>query len=175
MPEKDIAALLAEQKKTKPAFEDAAGDFLDGDALENALDFVAFLRANGMNPRWSSTNQWRVTGKKSKEVCNIHLGGAKGAWMAYLQPGDWVIGGLDTLGQGYLDAVATTDELRAFIHASVKPCNRCCSCGPRRGRTYAGQPVDECCGLRIINPGARRLEYAKAIVLANRQYIYDHA
>lgn len=175
MPEKTIAGLLEEQKKTKPQIEEIIGGFLDGDELKNAMDFVAFLRANNMNPRWSSTNSWRVTGKRSKEICNIQLGGAKGAWMSYLKTGDWVIGGLESVGREYLDAFIPFDEIRAFIWASIKPCTRCCSCGPRLNRVYAGKEVDECCGIRMVNPDAKRLEYVKKIVEANRRSVIENA
>lgn len=158
------------QKNTKPDIEDVIGDFLEGDALQSAMDFVAFLRANNMKPRWSSANNWRVTGKKSKPICSICLGGAKGAWMRYLNPGDWSILSLEGMGRQYLDVFAACDEMKAFVWAGVKPCTRCCSCGPR-SRTYIGKDFDECCGLNIKNPNGRELELAKKIVIANRQYI----
>lgn len=175
MPEMAANALPDAQKKTKPMIEEILGSFLEGDALQSAMDFVAFLRASNMNPRWSSTNSWRVTGKRSKEICNIQLGGAKGAWMAYLKAGDWVIGGLESMGREYLDAFIASDAIKGFIWASVKPCTRCCSCGPRRGRAYAGKAIGECCGLRIVNPDTTSLEYAKKIVEANRRHISENA
>ena len=162
--------LILEQKNTKPNIEDVVGNFLEGDALRNVMDFVAFLRDNNMNPRWSSANSWRVTGKKSKEICSIQLGGAKGAWMSYLKSGDWVIGGLEGLERKYLDEFISCDEMKEFVWANIKPCSRCCSCGPRCW-TYAGKKFDECCGLRIINPDAKGLEFAKKIVEANKRFI----
>jgi len=72
--------LIKEQKTTKPIIEDIIGKFLTGDKLRNAMDFIAFLRTNNMNPRWHSANSWRVAGKKGEGVCRIDLGGTKNAW-----------------------------------------------------------------------------------------------
>ena len=175
MSEKFNYALIEEQKKTKPNIEDVIGDFLEGDALRNAMDFIAFLRENNMNPRWSSANAWRVTGKKSKPICKINLGGAKGAWMNYMKAGDWQICELEGLERKYLDEFISCDEMKEFVWANVKPCDRCCSCGPRRNRTYAGKQFDECCGLNIKNPDAKGLELVKKLVEANKRHIYANA
>ena len=48
--------LILQQKTTKPVIEDVIGQFLEGDTLGNAMEFIAFLRENGMNPRWASAN-----------------------------------------------------------------------------------------------------------------------
>ena len=174
MPETIHSALIEEQKKTKPNIEDVIGDFLEGDALRNAMDFVAFLRENNMNPRWSSANAWRVTGKKSKPICKINLGGAKGAWMSHMGIGDWQIIELEGLERKYLDEFISCDELKAFIWANVHTCTRCSSCGPRKN-TYAGKQFDECCGLKIVNPNVTELEFAKKLVEANKRHIYANA
>lgn len=170
MKEKDIESLLKEQKTAKPNIEDVVGDFLEGKTLKNAMEFIAFLRNNNMNPRWCSTNGWRVTGKKSKPICYIQLGGPKYPWMSYLKVGDWVIGELESLGRKYLDEFISSDEMKKFVWTSVKPCSRCSSCGPRSG-TYMGKTYDECCALRIINPKAEGLELAKKLVEANKRFI----
>lgn len=162
--------IISEQKSTKPNIEDIIGKFLEGDELKNAMEFVLFLRKNNLNPRWSSANSWRVVGKKSKEICSIQLGGAKGAHLRYLKPGDWVIGGLEGSDRKYLDEFISCDSMKGFLWANIKPCTRCCSCGPRF-RTYAGKEFDECCGLRIINPDAMGVEFAKRLVESNWRFI----
>ena len=54
---------LAIQKVTKPNIEDVMPYYLDGDALKNALDFVAHLRANKMKPSWTLHNAWKAVNK----------------------------------------------------------------------------------------------------------------
>jgi hypothetical protein len=98
--------LIKEQKTTKPVIEDIIGKFLKGDALRNAMDFIAFLRENKMNPRWHSANSWRVSGKKGKGVCRIDLGGLKHAWMQHIKIGDWQISDLEGLERKHLDEFA---------------------------------------------------------------------
>jgi len=38
-------------KKDKPHIEDVISDYLDSDALKNALDFIAYLKEMKMTPR----------------------------------------------------------------------------------------------------------------------------
>ena len=166
--------LIEEQRNTKPLFEDAAVNFLEGDRLKNALDFAAFLRENGINPRWASGNAWRATGKKSKPICRIDLGGLPHKHLRPLQVGDWQINELEGLARKHFDEFIDCDEMKEFIWANIRLCNRCYSCGPRRW-TYAGKEFTQCCGMRIINPDAKGLEFAKKIVLANKRFIYENA
>ena len=115
-----------------------------------------------------------ITGKKSKPICGISLGGAKGAWNSHKKVGDWSILALEGLGQQYLDEFISCDEMKEFIWANVKSCTRCSCCGPRN-RTYAGKIFVECCGLNIKNPDAKGVELAKKIVEANKRFISDNA
>ena len=127
-----------------------------------------------MNPRWHSANSWRVTGKKSKGICNIVLGGTKNAWHKHFGVGDWQIGDLEGLERKYLEAFVSNDEIKEFVWANVRPCVKCCSCGPRK-RVYAGKQFDECCGFIVKNPDAVGLEIVKILVDANRSYTYANA
>lgn len=59
----DITTLRV-QRETKPKIEDVLPYCLDGEMLKSALDFVAWLRANKMNPVWAGVhNQWKHTYK----------------------------------------------------------------------------------------------------------------
>jgi len=163
-----------EQKTTKPKIEDVINHFVDGETLKNAMAFIAYLRENNMNPRWASANSWRVTGKKSKPICRIDLGGLKHAWMRHLQIGDWQICELEGLDRTYLDEFASSDEIKAFVWDNIKICNRCCSCGPRQW-TYINKLFDTCCGFKIKNPDAKGLEIIKKLVETNKRHIYENA
>jgi len=62
-------------KNDKPVIEDSICDLLGGDARKNALDFIAYLRENKLNPQWSAANAWKVN-YKTFSVCFIRLHGA---------------------------------------------------------------------------------------------------
>lgn len=158
--------LITSQKSTKPAIDDIIGLFLEGDNLKIAKDFIAFLRENDMNLRWHSANNWDVTGKKAKGI-SIVLGGTKRPWHKHLAVGDWQIG-VNGLENKPLDSFC--NEMKTFVIDNVKPCSRCCSCGPR-SRTYAGKQLDEICGLNIKNPDAKGLELTQKVLLARRQLV----
>ena len=61
-----------EQKKTKPLIEDVMPNYLEGNMLKNALEFVAYLRENKMKPSWAVTNGWKAT-YKGKTLYYIRL------------------------------------------------------------------------------------------------------
>jgi len=60
------------QKKPKPEIENVIPEYLDGDMKKTALDFVAWLRANKMNPVWASANIWKAT-YKGGTICALQL------------------------------------------------------------------------------------------------------
>jgi len=69
----DITTLQV-QRATKPKIEDVLPHFMDGEILERALDFVAYLRANRMNPAWAGVhNAWKGV-YKGKPIYYIRLG-----------------------------------------------------------------------------------------------------
>jgi hypothetical protein len=174
MTKEEHHALINDQKKTKPEIENVIKNFLKGDSLKNAMDFISFLKDNNMNPRWASGNKWRVTGKKSKPICVIYLGGLNHHYSAYLKIGDWQIMELEGLERKYLDEFSSDDIMKEFVWANVKPCVRCGSCGPHK-RAYIGKKFDECCGLYIINPGAKELKLVKKLVEVNKAFTYANA
>jgi len=72
---KNRGSLSQEQKNIKPRIDDIINDFLSGDALNNALNFIDYLKDNKMSPRWSATSTWTVR-HKSRRVCVIKLHGS---------------------------------------------------------------------------------------------------
>ena len=46
--------------------------YLEGDMKKVALNFVAFMRANKMQPVWQSTNTWKAN-YKGKCICYVRL------------------------------------------------------------------------------------------------------
>ena len=62
-----------QQKLVKPKIEDVIFEYLDGDMQKTALDFVAWLRANGMPPKWFRSCGWTVTYKGEKRFCDLWI------------------------------------------------------------------------------------------------------
>jgi len=161
--------LIKEQRATKPLIEDVVGRFLEGDTLQNAMDFIKFLRENNMNPRWVSGNSWSISGKKGKAACRIDLGGNKHPWHRHFTVGDWQVSELDGHDRKYMDEFIDCDEIKEFIWKNIKLCNRCSCCGPRC-RIYAGKQFDECCAFFVLNPDANDIEVLKKLVVANKRF-----
>ena len=61
-----------EQKKLNPIIEDIIPKFLNDDVKKNALDFVAYLRADKLKLVWHSMNTWKVN-YKSEPLTFIKL------------------------------------------------------------------------------------------------------
>jgi len=60
------------QKKPKAEIEDVIPEYLEGETKQNALEFVAWLRANKMKPVWASANIWKAT-YKGGAICAVQL------------------------------------------------------------------------------------------------------
>jgi len=155
-----------EQKMSKPKIENVIGDFLDGEALTNALSFIEFLSANKMNPKWSATCSWIVK-HKQKNVCVIKLHGS--AWQYGVEAGAWYIECFNLLD--ILDEFSSCDELKEILWANVQHCTNCCSCGPGWSSHIMGKQFDNICRIVIKNPDTKALEYAKKLVEASKEYI----
>ena len=65
---------LKTQKELKPKIDDVLPYFFENDELETALNFIAYLRANKLNPRWSGVHNTWSSSCKGKVICFIRLG-----------------------------------------------------------------------------------------------------
>jgi len=71
MPERYASPLgHSEQNTTRPKADEYINGHLDGEMKKNALEFIAWLRANKMTIRWSSVDQWAAN-YKGKTICWI--------------------------------------------------------------------------------------------------------
>lgn len=76
------------QRETKAKIEDVLPHYLNNTMLESALDFVAFMRAEKMNPAWAGVhNAWRAN-SRSKPLCYIRLGKE---WIRKTEGVKWVV------------------------------------------------------------------------------------
>ena len=163
---KNRGLLPQEQKNIKPKIDDVISDFLDGYALNNALNFINYLKDNKMNPRWSATSTWTVR-HKSRRVCVIKLHGS--AWQYDVEAGSWYIECANLYE--ILDEFASCEGLKEILWTNVKYCSNCCSCGPGHNVTVLGKQFDNICRLVIKNPDVKALEYAKKLVKTNKEFI----
>ena len=162
------------KKPAKPQIEETIADVLDGDALENALDFVSFLRANKLSPRWASLNAWAVS-YKNQRVCYIRLSGT--AHYHNLENGSWHI---NHVNYGKTDLVGDDNEqfvsdeaLKDMVWGNVKYCTRCYNCKTGNVVTLLGKQFDEVCHswFMMKNPDVSAINCAKTIVLMRKHAI----
>jgi len=55
----------------KQKIEDGINDFLDGENLNRALEFIAYLKNNRASIQWTNTNTWKAV-KKGVLICYIN-------------------------------------------------------------------------------------------------------
>ena len=164
------------EKTLKPKIEDIIADVLDGDTLENALDFVEFLRANKLSPRWASLNAWAVS-YKNQRVCYIRLFGT--AHYHNLEEGSWHINHVN-YGQTDLERdenkrYISDERLKDMVWNNVRHCAKCYNCKPGNVVTVLGKRFDEVCHswLMMKNPDIDTINCAKEIILMRKQAIAD--
>jgi len=164
-------SLYQEQKKIKPKIEDIITERLDGDMKNLALDFVAHLRANKINPAWTLTDQWKVV-SKGKNILRVGLS----PWNPSGKNRRWVV----TAYLQHLDTYAETiiaENLQQFLYDSVYYCVHKPSHLPpaEDSRQYAFQPP---CNLWNCSPGKDTTVCGKELTNicqnSNRQYFWFH-
>ena len=177
MPEQKYP-LTQEQKKTRPKFEDIAGDFLEGDVLKNALDFTAFLRENKISDVWTATNSWKAN-YKGECACHFHI--PYDPYTPLAGTGTWVLRPAGWYGGEYENFI-TSDKYKEIMWASVKQCSACngryigkkrpCNFAKGNDKMIFGKKFENVCGyLIIMNPNGEVLEFAKKWVEAKIQMI----
>ena len=165
--------LTQAQKKTRPKFEDVAGDFLPGDRLKYALDFAAFLRENNANPAWASTNSWN-SDYKGQRLCSIHI--PYDPYTPLAGTGTWIIRPAGWYG-GEFENFITNDKDKEIMWSCVKQCHACygrytgkkrpCNFAQGNDKEIFGRLFKSVCGyLVIMNPGGDVLDFAKKWVEA---------
>ena len=154
---------MLEGKKVRPKIEDVIGDFLNGEALKNALDFVSYLRENKMSPQWSAANSWKVS-YKAHNVLFIRFGSEsqyygmeKGSWYIYAYIGQY---------EGSLP-----DDFKEIVWSNIKYCNRCSHCKGERMMIFGKEFNNVCDSFIVNNPDAKAIECIKMIIPMRRNAI----
>ena len=142
----DVATLRV-QRETKPKIEDVLPCYLDGEMLKTALDFIAYLRANKMNPVWGGVyNQWRYNYKGKGlyviNLCDTNPHGEKKKWA--IEPY------LKNIAK-YNDLIIT-EKLQEIIWDNASYCRNvlvggCNShgCAPGMTKTIVGKEIKNVC------------------------------
>ena len=79
-------SLAQQQRITKPLIEDVIPEYLDGDMKKNALNFIAYLRANRMKPLWHGLNTWKANDKGTGLYSIMLCEGDGEGWGYYGRP-----------------------------------------------------------------------------------------
>jgi len=157
----DITTLKV-QRETKAKVEDVIPHFLDGAALESALDFIAFLRTQRMSPSWAGVhNAWRVN-SKGKPLCYIRLGKE---WIRDTEGVKWVVVlYLDNMDE-YANKIISEGWQNIVwddLHYCRKPnCPYGCSSGMKK--VILGKEISDLCytfvnKVNFVNPDVADLE-----------------
>ena len=161
-----VKKLLEMRKVDALKVENELKKVLSGETLENALDFVAFLREAGMTTHPDNPNRFCYMGK---ETCILvffeHENFPSGLWVICDCPID-----------GH-DGFPIDESLKEFARANVKVCDKCCGCpvprgGDKRiwGKEYKGVCSSE---IQFVNPDAKALEKIKVLMELWKHQIAD--
>jgi len=145
-----------EIKALKLKIEDEIPKFLDGEMKQTALDFVAYARANKMQPNWQSTNTYGAN-YKGKGTLRITL--SKGSWRVF-----YCIGrnSLALYEEEIVEA-----NLQDVVTANINFCHCGASCGPGKDTMFFGKEYSNVCRnipVIYINPGEKELDCIKKIL-----------
>jgi hypothetical protein len=155
---------MSEQKKR---IEDAFNEFLTGDELKNALDFVEFLRANEMI--YNGEHEIRY---KDECACYIDTPNDEQRWWRV-----WTVGDYSNEYEGF----PIDERTKEIAWSNVVKCGNCDDCDRDPGKTeviFGKEFVNVCNGtdnlaMRFVNPDAEALECVKKMVEMTR-YVIDN-
>lgn len=145
---------------------------LRGDALQNALDFTAFLRTNGISPEFhESGTGWSLL-YAEKSIGYVIINGAEQVdepWIVWFNFCDFGCG----------EAVDEDVKETAWAHASIcgnyESGGKNCGCGDQPGfhRTIFGRDFENRCHspLMFISPDAKTLGNIEKLLLLLKENI----
>ena len=153
---------MSEQNNTTRTFEDVIREKLTGKTQKNALDYVAFLKANGI----SGDGVFTFSGGY---LCNIHRVDETG-WYISMEHID------SPLCRHEYQDFPVDEKVKEFAWAHVSTCAGCgCGFNPgRRPMLFGKEFKNTCFGLmNIDNPDGEDLELLKKLTLVWKQVVTD--
>ncbi|MCL2404605.1 MAG: hypothetical protein FWC92_03550 [Defluviitaleaceae bacterium] len=151
----DNVTFAQKQMKTKPKPEEIIHELLDGEVKETALEFVAYLRANKLTPRYSSVNSWNIT-YKGKMLCYIKIiiKTGKNTWNIAFR--------LEKFGHEF------SDGFKKAIQENLKPCTACLkACSKGINLIIFDKEIKNICRgwpIQFENPNVNTLGYANELM-----------
>jgi hypothetical protein len=143
-------------------------DVLIGDTQKNALDFVAYLRANEMlfekgKGYWEDKLYWMIK-YKDEYVCFILVNGY-GSVGDKTEPEGWIIWSDDS-GSNWFENFHLDDYIKKIAWDNVDFCAKCGSCSGGTSKTIFGKAFDKICRttFRFNNPDVQALKCVKKMV-----------
>ena len=155
------------EKKVKLTIEEIAAEFLDGDKLKNFLEFNESLKKKNLSKSTTSTGKngyqgWAVR-YKSCMIC--HFRAYKDYWfISYFKSVDI------NKSEEYI-----SDELKKFMLGNITS-PLCLGCKGHDNRMILGKKHEKVCGCHLLhlkNPSGKALEYAKELIMINRNIVDD--
>jgi len=159
---------FGEQKKLKLKIEDEIPKYLDGEMKQSALDFIAYMRANKMQPSWQSTGSWKAN-FKGQNICVVRL--SEGSWCVVPRISRWnkLIGNYDLY-----ENELTAEGMRDIVLANVNICRDCANCAPGWKTAFFDKVYDNVCHnvpVRYIDPGEAEINCVKKVLELMRQTV----
>ena len=159
------------QRNLKPKIEDLVPDYLNGDMKQSALNFIAYLRANRMQPVWQSTNTWRVN-HKGQQICAVQL--ADSSWRVAPRISRW-----NKLINSYniYEKQLSEAGLKETVLANINYCRRCAHCGPGWRMDFFGKDYENVCHnvpVRYTDPDEAEIGCVKKVLALICQTIAEH-
>jgi len=141
---------------SEQSVKDEINEFLKGEALKSALDFMAFLKENEM----IAGGHHGEVSYKNNTMCFINIG--KGSefpdpWTIYIE-GDY-----NTI---YGD-VSVDKRLKKIVWANIHSCGSCSGCSPGKTIEIFGKEFKNVCcnaGLAFYMPNTGALECVKKLL-----------
>ena len=165
--------LFKQQRKTRPKVEDMICKYFDGEVKQNALDFVAWLRANKLSPRFSATNSWYIY-HENDNFMQLRINSKE--WPTVDDPEITTFCVCFSAYTKFHDLLLNTEGLKQAVIAGFKPCTDCSPNCERREElptaTVCGEKVENVCVpyyLVLRNPSAEVIERIKDVILCTRE------
>jgi len=148
---------MPEQSVAKPKIEEIAGDYLNGENLENLLSFIAWMRENKITPTFA--NKSKIGVNYTSRVCYLKI--RYGSWYF------WPAG----RNREYLTHFLNNKELNELVVASLELCNGCVHTAKCKGQGQTLLICEKeyknircCCPVSICNPTLKNLELIKKAI-----------
>jgi len=138
-------------EKNNPKIEDEMNSKLSGETLKNALDFVIYLKANGMTTHETYSNAFTY---HDKWICVLIID--QDGWTIYDNP----------LTKHY-DDFPVDEHLKEFAWSHVHICTTGhCDSSPGSRKTIFGKAFDNVCTSEVAfrNPDAEILEKVMQLI-----------